>query len=333
MCIAMSVAVIIVNWNGWKDTIECIRSLLRIDRDVNIVICDNGSTDGSFYEIQKWLIDNLPEINVDRSSLGRKSVGFRFLETVPHTSTSSDQCGITLIRSDSNLGFAGGNNVGLRYALAGDHSHFWLLNNDTTVAADALDRLLERVSEDDRIGICGSTLVYFDKPDVVQNLAGGGFKKFRGKAYSMGMGLPLSEPIDRACIENELRFVSGASMLVTRTFLEQVGLMCEDYFLYFEELDWAERSRGHFKLAYAPQSIVRHKVGASIGTSDFGNRSTLSDYYMNRSTIKFCWRHSKISLPIVLSLVARDAVRWCRQRQWSRAAILARAALGLPYQA
>jgi GT2 family glycosyltransferase len=125
--------------------------------------------------------------------------------------------------------------------------------------------------------------------------------------------------------------VNGASMFVSRAFLTEVGLMKEDYFLYWEEIEWAMRADGRFKLGYAPKSIVYHKVGASIGTKDEGESSPISDYYMHRNQIWFCWEYSKISLPFVIFTVARAAVRYLRAGKRPRAAILMRALLNRPY--
>ena len=147
---------------------------------------------------------------------------------------------------------------------------------------------------------------------------------------TLGSGVPRSYPIDRAAVEAELSYVNGASMFVSRSFLERIGLMQEDYFLYWEEMDWAARAAGQFRLGYAPQSIVYHKVGASIGTSDFGDRSPLSDYYMARSRLKFCWRFSMRSIPFVTFDIARRAWRWQRRGQRDRALLLLRAIAGLP---
>ncbi len=177
--------------------------------------------------------------------------------------------------------------------------------------------------------MCGSTLLYADKPETIQNLGGAGFSRLKGIGYALGEGTHRSTPVNRSTVEDELRFVSGASMLVTREFLETVGLMQEDYFLFGEELDWAFRSRNQFRLGYAPQSIVYHKVGAAIGTRV---QSPLSEYYMTRNRIKICLRFSKVSLPFVFLDLCRAITRYCARGHWDRAKLIVHAVVGLPYQ-
>jgi GT2 family glycosyltransferase len=103
-----------------------------------------------------------------------------------------------------------------------------------------------------------------------------------------------------------MNYVSGASLIVSRRFLQDVGLMCEDYFLYFEEADWAIRAKGRYSLAYAPKSIVYHKLGASIGTSsDPRKKSLVCDYYNIRNRIIFTrkfYPHALVSIYMVLML-------------------------------
>ena len=105
-----------------------------------------------------------------------------------------------------------------------------------------------------------------------------------------------------------MNYVEGASMLVTRQFLEEIGIMCEDYFLYFEEADWAIRAEGRFKLAYAPESIVYHKVGGSIGTSSNpAKKSYTCDYFNIRNRLLFTRRFYPTALPVNLSGPTRVA--------------------------
>jgi GT2 family glycosyltransferase len=328
------VAVIILNWNGWSDTVKCLESVLWLDEDVGVFVCDNASTDGSVNQINAWARDTLPDLNQRRAAAGRAPVRFSAHSPAADARSPADSngvCQITLIETGGNLGFAGGNNVGLSQAMKDDYAYFWLINNDTVVDPAALTRLLDTVSHDPTIGICGSTLLYLDRPDLVQTWGGGGFKNLTGQSYALGYGKHREEPIDRGAIENQLRFVAGAAMLVTRPFLESIGLMEEGYFLYYEELDWAERGRGKYRLGYEPKSIVYHKVGASIGTDDGGKRSMMSEYYLSRNRIRFCARFSKVSLPFVFAELSRNVVRFSARRQWERAYQVFRAMIGLPF--
>lgn len=331
---ASNVAAIVLNWNGWKDTVVCLESLLSLDQDVSVFICDNASTDQSVHEICRWIEIFLPEHNNRRILKNQRPVVFsRFNANDQPQAVSPGEANVptvNVIETGANLGFAGGNNVGIRYALANDFQYFWILNNDTTVTPSSLTPLLKRM-EDPKIGICGSTLVYLDRPQIVQTLGGGGFNRLKGLAYAIGFGRSLSEPIDRKAVEDEMRFVSGASMLVSRAFLDEVGLMQDDYFLYFEELDWAERAKQkRFRLGYAPESVVHHKVGASIGTDDFKEPSIFAEYFFVKNRFRFCWRFSPISLAFVAADTARNVLRCCARRNWLRAWTVACATFGLP---
>lgn len=332
------IAVVLLNWNGSSDTIACLESLMDLpEAGVGIFVCDNASSDDSVERIRAWANDGLRTANARRASLGKPAYRFHDLSTMPSDGHGAAGLAdgaidtIMLIQTGRNGGYAAGNNVGLRHALANGFDYFWILNNDTEVEPDALSWLVHRMSEDRRIGICGSTLIYAGRRDLVQCWGGAGFIPLKGRGIALGAHSHPSDPVDRDAVEARLRFVNGASMFVSRAFLQEIGLMPEDYFLYCEEIDWATRGRKLFRLGYAPRSVVYHKVGASIGTNDFGDLSPISDFYMARSQLKFCARFSKISLPFAIFDVSRNIFRWMKRRQWARAALLVRAAIGLSY--
>lgn len=331
-----NIAIIIVNWNGWRDTVACLESLLTLQhRHFSVFVCDNASTDGSIPHLRNWArTTGFSEANRRREASGLTRFVFHDLTDPPSDGTQPFEDGgtnsIALIQTGRNGGFAAGNNVGLRQALKGDFEFFWLLNNDTEIEPDTALWLVQRMAADPTIGMCGSTIIYHGNRNLVQNLGGASFIPLKGRGVQLGERTSPSDPIDQAFIERQLSYISGASMFVSRAFLEKIGLMQEDYFLYWEEFDWASRANGLFKLGYAPKSIVYHKVGASIGTNDFGDRSPLSDYYMARGRIKCCARFSKISLPFAVADITRDAVRWLRRGKPKRALLLIRAILGLP---
>ncbi|WP_342359374.1 glycosyltransferase family 2 protein [Terrarubrum flagellatum] len=327
-------AIIVLNWNGWKDTVDCLESLAHLEnRRFSIIVCDNASTDDSVARIKSWAAMELERINAGRVAAAKEP--FNFIDRSDAASlqqgAQGDSNAIVLIQTGRNGGYAAGNNVGMRHALANGFDYFWVLNNDVEVEPDALTWLIRRMGDDPGIGICGSTLIYHGQRDLVQNLGGAWFIRSKGRGVGVGAQSDARAPIDQAAVEAQLDYVSGASMFVSREFLEKIGLMQEDYFLYYEELDWAARARGLFRLGYAAKSIVYHKVGATIGTNDFGERSALADYYMARSRIRCCARFFRTSLPFVLFDVSRKALRYARRGEWSRAANLARAIVGMRF--
>jgi len=207
----------------------------------------------------------------------------------------------------------------------GGFDYLWLLNNVTIVEPGALQALCTRMSETPRAGMCGSTLLHYGDPRKVQAWGGGYYCKWIGLPWHQGRLMRSSNSINRERAERWMNYVVGASMLVSRKFLEDVGLMCEDYFLYFEETDWAMRARGQYVLAYAPASIVYHKVGASIGTSSNpGKKSFLCDYYSIRNRLLFTRRFFPEALPtIYVSLLCAALVRLLFGK-WARAWLVVR---------
>lgn len=311
---------VIVNWNGWRDTVECLESLLRSDvAPFPIVVCDNASADGSVARIRAWAAGTagLGCVELDRETAESRG------------GAEADDAPLILIRCDRNLGFAGATNVGLRYALARpDVTHFWLLNNDTVVASDALSRLLDESRSDPGLGMIGSTLLYHGSPKVVQTLGGGRYNRWLALPRHIGAGLPLEHAPGPDEVRAQMEYVVGASMLVTRALLEDVGLLAEDYFLYFEELDWAVRARGRYGLGYAPGSVVLHREGASIGGGrDSSAKSRTADYHFMRNRIVFTRRHAPMALPTVYLALLVAMARRIARGQPARAAMIARLCL------
>jgi len=328
------VYIILVNWNGWRDTIECLESVFRCDyADFRVIICDNGSTDASLERIREWAEGRLQPALAEESQMHSYSSPpcgkpLEFIEYQREAAeTGGDRAAdppLVLIRNGANLGFAGGNNVGMRYALSrSDFSHVWLLNNDTVIDNHALTAMVRRMQEKTTAGMCGSTLLYYEETNRVQALGGGWYCKWIGLPWHQGRLQKAADSINRDRVEKWMNYVVGASLLVSREFLENIGLMCEDYFLYFEEADWAIRAKGKYTLAYAPESVVYHKVGGSIGTSSNPlQKSYNCDYYNIRNRLYFTRRFFPYALPtIYLVLIGTLAVRILFGR-WQRVAMI-----------
>jgi GT2 family glycosyltransferase len=309
------VAIILVNWNGWRDTIECLESLLLLKYpDYRIVVCDNGSSDDSLSRIRSWA-----DQHVTRYA--------EYMHTEAETGGSlTVDLMMTLISIDENLGFAGGNNVGLRYLMArSDIGFCWLLNNDTVVKPDALTHLVARMLQQPNIGVCGSTIRSYYDHERIQALGGGHYCRWIGLPWHYGRFTRWGREINHEKAEAWMNYVEGASMLVSRNFLDEVGLLCEEYFLYFEEADWAIRAEGRFKLGYAPNSIVYHKVGVSIGTSSNpAKMSYTSDFYNIRNRLMFTWRFYPAALPTVWMVIFGSLLLRLCLGKWDRAAMIFR---------
>ncbi len=303
----MNIYIVILNWNGHKDTIPCLESLLpTLNNHASVIICDNASIDNSIDAITAWRLNNYPNIsyltlNGEDVFNGVKADGEKFI----------------FVLNKRNLGFAGGNNPGIQLALNDPKCEYvWLLNNDTTVDANSLSNAIDRMESDPEIGICGSSLVYHHTPDRMQAFGGSTYSPFTGRSKHIGFNKSIGDiPTDPQEVEKNLDMVVGAAMLVRRSFIEHVGLMQEDYFLYYEEIDWATRGRHKFKLGYAPKSLVWHKEGASIGTDASGG-SPLSVYYLFRNRVLFTWRFYPLYLPSVLLFAAMDLAKFFVKGRW-----------------
>jgi GT2 family glycosyltransferase len=335
------VYILILNWNGWRDTTECLESVFRSDySNYRVVVCDNDSGDGSFEYIKMWAEGKLDPVSDKGHSLHdlcsppvSKPIPFVEYDRARAEVGGDEETDfqLVLIQTGVNLGFAGGNNVGLRYILRrGDFQYVWILNNDTVVRSDALAQMVLEMRERPDAGICGSTLLYYDEPDIVQTLGGATYNRWLGSSKYIGTGRSAYEPVDPQRVEKSLTYVTGASMLVSRKFIESIGLMDEDYFLFFEEIDWAVRGRERFGLTYAPKSVVYHKEGRSVGsTRDPAEKSLTADLYGIRSRLLFTRKFFPMSLPTVYLGLLVTAFNRVRRRQYGRLAMVVRVALGL----
>lgn len=312
------VYVVIVNWNGWKDTVECLDSLLLLEYpDFRIVVCDNGSQDDSVIQLREW---------GERTFGSGSAVWQELNRDTAEKGYGSPDAKLTLVMNGANLGFGGGTNVGLRYALAcGDADFCWLLNNDTVVEPSALTEMVQRMKGKPDAGMCGSTIREFDNRSKIQALGGAVYYKWLGIAWHIGRTITGNVLPDSALVEKKMDYIVGASLLVHSKYLKEVGLMAEDYFLYFEEIDWVTRGQGLYSLAYAPKSIVYHKVGASIGTATNPLRKSYQcDYYSLRNRLVFTRRYFPYTIPgVYLCLVGELMVRLLLGR-WDLAGMVCR---------
>lgn len=333
----MSTAVLIVNWNGCADTLECLESVFRLSpRPARVIVCDNGSTDSSVARIRAWAEGSLctwtpPDHPLRPLTFPPLPKPIPLAEYDRHTAERggkprSDSSGLVLIHTGANLGFAGGNNVGLRYALAQpDVQAVWLLNNDTVVPPDALRFLEQRLHAGPDVGMVGSTLRYYSEPHKVQTQGGASYNPWLALPRHIGHARPAETPCPAAQVQRQLAYIAGASMLVSRRFVEQIGGMNEEFFLYFEELDWALRARGRFALAYAPESIVFHREGGSIGSgSRDAAKSWISDYHFLRNRVRITRQWRPAMLPTVYLALGVALLRRARRGQWRDLPKLAR---------
>jgi hypothetical protein len=294
------VAIILVNWNGWRDTIECMQTCLALDYPkVRLVVCDNASTDESVENIVAWAEGRFHyPLKVGApvtGSLARLPHSLLVLDREAAEQGGGGDAELVIVRTGANLGFAGGNNVGLRWAIAQSCDYAWLLNNDTVVPADTLDHLVDTMRADPSVGLCGSIMIEYDQPGVMQGYAGCMDRRtYRGR--HLGAGLPSDDPREAMRADpakaSETVYPIGASILVSRPFLDDIGLMEEEYFLYYEEIDWVLRGLPRYRVEVALNSKVYHKVGSSAGSTPQG-LSSRSVGYLYRSRLKIARRFAR----------------------------------------
>lgn len=223
------VYIILVNWNGTEDTVECLGALSHLDYPrYSVLLIDNGS---------------------DTPCTGRISASFPDVE---------------VIESAWNRGFAGANNLGIRTALDRGADYVWLLNNDTAVKPEALSELVRVAESVPHCGIVGSKVLFHESGDVI-DFAGGVIHHTRGYTDHRGSGEVDRGQYDGV---QEVDYVSGCSLLAKSATIREVGLLEESYFMYWEDTDWCVRTaRGGWQVLYAPRSVVYHKKSRGLGRS------------------------------------------------------------------
>jgi GT2 family glycosyltransferase len=273
-----SVYVIVLNWNGWQDTVRCLASLDRLEYpNYHILLVDNSSTDNSVDRIRAaW-----PKVPV--------------------------------IQTEKNLGFAGGNNVGIRHALEQEAEYVWLVNNDTVVDPHALTAMVELAEEDPRAGVVGSVLYYMDEPEKVQIWGG-------GRVY-FWLGVVRDRDISPG--RSGLQFVVGASMLVKRALIEDIGLLDDEYFMGWEDIDYGLKARSNgWKLKTAVASTVWHR-----GSASWGKTATVMDKHFNASAVRFFAKNHPFPLMPILVGVGGRALKRIVRADWDRALVTLKGAV------
>ena len=286
--------VVIVTYGGADLAKACLTALLASDGvALDVVVVDNASLDGTAAALRSWIAGHAPR-------------GHR----------------LRLVEAEANRGFAAGVNQGLsRLTPDPGLDRFWILNPDTEPAPEAARAF---ATHPGRFGLMGGRVVYATPPGRVQ-IDGGRIDRRTGVTRNLNRGAPgdAPPPVETA------DFVTGASLVASRAFLERAGPMAEDYFLYYEEVDWAMR-RGDLPLIHLPDAVVRHHAGAAIGSAKAaGTASPLSQYCLARARRLFVRRHMPWARPGALAYGVAKSARLALSGHEAAAAALLRGALGL----
>ena len=302
------VIVAIVSTNDVKYVSGCLQSLAAsTHRNFAVLICENAGL-AAFERISDKLAD-LAFVGKVQPGCGEQPSTKRPLDRCDFVLSPAGQS-VTVLNASRNLGYAGGVNACIAAAEREPWDAVWVLNPDTFPDPDALAALVRHQKRGD-YGIVGSRLLYAST-GLVQTWGGLEYRSWLGRARLIGLNQPGEAMPDMAKVERSIGFISGASMYVSRAYIETIGVLDNDFFVYFEDVDWCLR-RGTFRLGYAHDSIVRHVGGGTSGPySSSGSRITVyldarNRILLARKLYGFMWpMFAAIGLVYVLERLLRS---------------------------
>lgn len=339
-----TLAIVILQYGGWRDTVACLQSLVPAVQagGVRVIVVDNASPDDSAARLQAWMDGRLAghvarpvhdAVAAHWWPLNGATDAWHLLDDEAHED-DAPMSSWTLLRASENRGFASGMNHGIRVALrdAGIDA-VWLLNNDTVVAPDAVASLRRALNAADAtIGQFGNTVCYYDRPTILQSVGWCRWNRWLATSHRMHDGASVLQPLLRDT--RSPGYVYGASWIIRTTALRDVGLLSEEGFLYGEELDWSCRSAPRWTAALLEDVRVWHREGASIGAgrAHIASRSELADLSAISARLRLSRRFFPEALPAVYSSLFGAALNRLRRGDVQRAAAVARLVLagGVP---
>lgn len=276
--------IILVNFNGLNDTIECLESLnAQKNQDFQIIVIDNSDVQDDFDTFQAWVSGKVP-IQIETSfpefskPFKGEQIDYAFVMEEALEEQIFDEK-LLVVKARKNQGFAAANNVALRYLkrLEIESSWIWLLNNDTVVAKNVINEIKNLLygfsTNDIKNTLFGTPLLEYDRSNKIQAI-GGKYNKISGITSHIGEGMKYTHGLELSNFK--IDYPIGASLILSSSFLEHIGLMSEEYFLFFEELDWVQRAKkSGGKTAVLPVFGVYHKQGKS---TLFGVKNKKSEF-------------------------------------------------------
>ena len=276
------VSIVILNWNSYQVTLDCLLSLRKMDyHNFEVVLVDNGSVDESPEKLQA----NVPEIR--------------------------------LIRNATNLGFAGGCNVGMRDALRRGTDYVLLLNNDTIVAPDFLSQLVRVAESDEKIGAVSPKILFFDRPDRL-NYAGGEHRLWRLFPKVFGLRQLDDGSYDKL---REVSFLTGCAFLIKAEVVRKIGVLEEIYFHFYEDIEWSLRVlKAGFKTFYVPSAKIWHKEHY---VTDKNQGNGFIEFNLARANMIFARKHVPLRLwpfkmPFFVAWMIYRTLVFSSRRDWQK---------------
>jgi GT2 family glycosyltransferase len=302
------VFIIILNWNGGEDTIECLESLYNISyQNYDVIIVDNHSQDDSVARIRAYargdvavkstpLTHNcrsepLTVISYTRQETEDSQLIVLSEKLATEGGKEASSRSLIIIQNEQNFGYSEGNNIGVRYALKASADYVLLLNNDTVVDKYFLTELVRAADNDASIGAIGPKIYWYDTPSVIQS-TGARMDFWTGTPVFLNRGKTDhdAEPLHMSALLFA-EFMSGACLLIKRKVIEEVGMLDAIYFLYFEDQDWCTRiRRAGYRIVCNLDSKIWHKTMASTSKA-----RRFSQYYPERNRVIYMRKYARTS--------------------------------------
>lgn len=322
---------LIVNYNNYNYTVECLESIyktIQACKNVKVRICvvDNSDSYKEDNLLTQWCNGKVEDIVTSFPQfvypLQKKPLPYKLVkEKEINNVTLVDQDSLIIIRQDVNKGFASANNLGIKFLMSlNDWTWIWLLNNDTVIDSKALENTIIYLKSvnNKKIGLVGSKLFYYNDPKKLQGI-GVVYNKFLGTVNSIGKNNIDQLSYKTFDYNKNISYPIGASFFVCKSFLLDVGLMCEDFFLYYEELDWVLRGKEkNWQLGFANDVHVYHKEGASINEGYSKYSSLLADKCSMVNRIKIAKKYYPYTVPTIILGVLGTLFNRIRRKQQDR---------------
>ncbi|MBS0564123.1 MAG: glycosyltransferase family 2 protein [Proteobacteria bacterium] len=309
------IGAVIVTFNAAEVIGECLDSLMaQAGTAPWVVVVDNASSDGTVAALRAW--------GAARPGMLAEA------ESVGGAAALAGAARVALLHSGVNRGFAGGVNLGLSVLVrVPGIAHFWVLNPDAFADAGAAVAILKAAAAQPGYGIIGGRVCYAEPPQRIQ-IDGGTINRWTGVTGNINLGAEAAAaPLPEAAAVD---FVTGANLVASRRFYEAVGPMREDYFLYYEEADWALRRDG-LPIVIAPGFTVYHHAGTAIGSPTLERiASPFSFWFKYRSRMLFLRRFNPAALPVAAAYATVKALQLMLRGAFPQALTLLRAVYGLP---
>lgn len=277
-------SIILINWNGWKDTIECIETVLKQDYpNFDIIIVDNGSEDNSIEEIRNYLFGTNLEIETNypnlvyplyKKPLDVVEIGLSNINNFENRKISQKIPKIFMIKSEKNLGFAKANNIAAKFAIQNlKTSYLFILNNDTIIDKNTITSLINFSNKYPLYAVLQSLIYYYDDSSKIWQ-AGGKILPWAQVKYYYKITKENSDSIS---------FISGCAMFIKSEIVKKYGTFSEKFFHGEEDFEFSLRMlKNKEKMALVTDSIVYHKIAASVEKKWDNNPAKLINFALNR---------------------------------------------------